>query len=224
MAAQQVLATGDLFIQPNYLRAKRALDIVLTLLALIPASLIMLVISIAIWVDSPGPVIFKQKRVGLNGVEFNFYKFRSMYHKVASGVHEEATARFIGGNSINCTDVSMPYKLGNDSRITRVGKFIRKTSIDELPQLWNVLKGDMSLVGPRPSLRYEVNLYSPHDCLRLSGKPGLTGTWQVYGRGRVTFQEMVAQDISYLETQSLVYDLKLMVLTVPVMLTGRGGA
>jgi len=224
MAAQQVLATGDLIFQPNYLRAKRVLDIVLTLLALIPASLIMLVIAIAIWVDSPGPVIFKQKRVGMNGVEFNFYKFRSMYHKVASGVHEEATARFIRGNSINSVDTSMPYKLGNDSRITRVGRFIRKTSIDELPQLWNVLKGDMSLVGPRPPIRYEVDIYSPHDLLRLSGKPGLTGTWQVYGRGRVTFQEMVAQDIAYLETQSLVYDLKLIVLTVPVMLTGRGGA
>lgn len=224
MAAQPMLATGDLIIEPNYLRAKRILDIVLTSLALIPASLIMLVAAIAIWIDSPGPIIFQQKRVGMNGAEFNFYKFRSMHHNVASGVHEEATARFIHGNSINCTDASMPYKLGNDSRITRVGKFIRKTSIDELPQLWNVLKGDMSLVGPRPPLRYEVNLYSPHDFLRLSGKPGLTGTWQVYGRGRVTFQEMVAQDISYLETQSLAYDLKLMVLTVPVMLTGRGGA
>lgn len=224
MATQQVLARGDLSFAPNYLRIKRMMDIVLTLLALIPASLIMVVTAIAIWIDSPGPIIFQQKRVGLNGAEFNFYKFRSMYHNVASGVHEEATARFINGNSINGTDACMPYKLGNDSRITRVGKFIRKTSIDELPQLWNVLKGDMSLVGPRPPLRYEVNLYSPHDFLRLSGKPGLTGTWQVYGRGRVTFQEMVAQDIAYLETQSLAYDLKLMVLTVPVMLTGRGGA
>jgi lipopolysaccharide/colanic/teichoic acid biosynthesis glycosyltransferase len=118
----------------------------------------------------------------------------------------------------------MPYKLGNDIRVTRVGKFIRKTSLDELPQLWNVLKGDMSLVGPRPPLPYEVDLYSAHDLLRLAGKPGLTGTWQVYGRGRVTFQEMVAQDISYLETQSLWYDLKLMLLTLPVMISGRGGA
>jgi lipopolysaccharide/colanic/teichoic acid biosynthesis glycosyltransferase len=224
MATQELVVSGHLTFQPNYLRAKRVLDIVLTVLALIPASLIMLVIAIAIWVDSPGPVIFKQKRIGMDGVEFNFYKFRSMYHKVTSGVHEEATARFIRGSSINSVDASMPYKLGNDSRITRVGKFIRKTSIDELPQLWNVLKGDMSLVGPRPPLRYEVDIYSAHDLLRLSGKPGLTGTWQVYGRGRVTFQEMVAQDIAYLETQSLVYDLKLMVLTVPVMLTGRGGA
>jgi lipopolysaccharide/colanic/teichoic acid biosynthesis glycosyltransferase len=224
MAAEQMLATGVLSFEPNYLRAKRILDIVLTSLALVPASLIMLVTAIAIWIDSPGPIIFQQKRVGMNGTEFNLYKFRSMYHNVASGVHEEATARFIRGNSINCTDTSMPYKLGNDSRITPVGKFIRKTSIDELPQLWNVLKGDMSLVGPRPPIRYEVNLYSPHDLLRLSGKPGLTGTWQVYGRGRVSFQEMVDQDISYLETQSLAYDLKLMVLTLPVMLSGRGGA
>ena len=105
-----------------------------------------------------------------------------------------------------------------------MGRFIRKLSIDELPQLWNVLKGDMSLVGPRPPLAYEVDLYSSHDLLRLAGKPGLTGTWQVYGRGRVTFQEMVEQDISYLQTQSLLYDLKLMVLTVPVVINGRGGA
>jgi lipopolysaccharide/colanic/teichoic acid biosynthesis glycosyltransferase len=97
-------------------------------------------------------------------------------------------------------------------------------SIDELPQLWNVLKGDMSLVGPRPPLSYEVDLYSSHDLLRLSGKPGLTGTWQVYGRGRVTFAEMVEQDISYLQTQSLLYDLKLIVLTFPVVINGRGGA
>ncbi|MGO8951262.1 MAG: sugar transferase, partial [Ktedonobacterales bacterium] len=108
--------------------------------------------------------------------------------------------------------------------VTHVGKFIRRTSIDELPQLWNVLKGDMSLVGPRPPLRYEVELYGPHDLLRLAGKPGLTGIWQVYGRGRVTFQEMVDQDIEYLETQSLSYDIKLMVLTVLVMVNGRGGA
>jgi lipopolysaccharide/colanic/teichoic acid biosynthesis glycosyltransferase len=118
----------------------------------------------------------------------------------------------------------MPYKLGDDSRVTRVGKFIRKTSIDELPQLWNILKGDMSIVGPRPPVEYEIRRYSARHFLRLAGKPGLTGTWQVFGRGRVTFEEMIDQDISYLETQSLLYDLKLMVLTVPVMITGRGGA
>jgi lipopolysaccharide/colanic/teichoic acid biosynthesis glycosyltransferase len=224
MVAQQVLVREDFAFQQDYLRTKRVLDIALTLLALIPAGLVMLLIAAAIWIDSPGPIFFRQKRVGMNGCEFTFYKFRSMYHNVPTSVHEDATARFIRGHVLNSTNAGMPYKLGNDTRITRVGKFIRKTSIDELPQLWNVLRGDMSLVGPRPPLPYEVNLYSAHDLLRLAGRPGLTGTWQVYGRGRVTFQEMVAQDISYLETQSLWYDLKLMLLTLPVMITGRGGA
>jgi lipopolysaccharide/colanic/teichoic acid biosynthesis glycosyltransferase len=223
MVAQQVMVREDHAARQDYLRAKRILDISLTLLALIPAGLVMLVAAVAIWVDSPGPIIFRQKRLGRNGSEFNLYKFRSMYHNVASGVHQEATARFIRGGTLNA-DADMPYKLGDDARITPVGKFIRKTSIDELPQLWNVLKGDMSLVGPRPPLAYEVNLYSSHDLLRLSGKPGLTGTCQVYGRGRVTFQEMVEQDISYLQTQSLLYDLKLIALTLPVVISGKGGA
>jgi lipopolysaccharide/colanic/teichoic acid biosynthesis glycosyltransferase len=223
MAAQQVIIREELTFGEDYLRIKRLLDIVLTSLALIPFGIVMLITAVAIWIDSPGPIIFRQKRVGANGEEFTLYKFRSMYHNVATSAHESATARFIQGGVLNA-DASMPYKLGNDTRITRVGKFIRKTSIDELPQLWNVLKGDMSIVGPRPPMQYEVALYSPHDLLRLAGKPGLTGTWQVYGRGRVTFQEMVEQDIAYLETQSLLYDLKLMVLTVPVMITGRGGA
>jgi lipopolysaccharide/colanic/teichoic acid biosynthesis glycosyltransferase len=223
MVTQQLMAGDGLVIQEDYLRIKRLLDIILTLVALIPAGIVMLVTVIAIRMDSPGPVIFRQKRVGINGNEFNFYKFRSMYHNVDSHIHEEATARFIRGSVLNSADADIPYKLGVDWRVTRVGKFIRKTSIDELPQLWNVLKGDMSLVGPRPPLTYEVNLYTQHDLLRLSGKPGLTGTWQVYGRGRVTFAEMVEQDISYLQTQSLLYDVKLMALTLPVMIKGRGG-
>jgi len=224
MVTQRVTVGEWLTIEEDYQRSKRMLDITLTVLALIPASVVMLVTAIAIWIDSPGPIIFRQKRVGMNGSEFNLYKFRSMYHNVDCAAHQKATACFIQGGVINSTDAKMPYKLGADPRITRVGRFIRRTSIDELPQLWNVLKGDMSLVGPRPPIRYEVELYSPHDLLRLAGKPGLTGIWQVYGRGRVTFAEMVEQDISYLETQSLLYDIKLMVLTVLVMVNGQGGA
>jgi lipopolysaccharide/colanic/teichoic acid biosynthesis glycosyltransferase len=183
------------------------------------------VTAIIIRLDSPGPAIYRQSRYGVNGTKFTFYKFRSMYQNVASDVHEKATATFMDGTGeLNRDDKNMPYKLGDDSRVTRVGRFIRKTSIDELPQLWNILKGDMSIVGPRPPVEYEVRRYSARHFLRLAGKPGLTGTWQVFGRGRVTFEEMIDQDISYLETQSLLYDLKLMVLTVPVMITGRGGA
>ncbi|HKT37985.1 MAG TPA: sugar transferase [Ktedonobacterales bacterium] len=225
MVAQEVLVRDDISIEGRYLRLKRAMDVVLTVMALIPISVVMLVTAIIIRLDSPGPAIYRQTRYGVNGQRFTFYKFRSMYQNVASDVHEKATATFMdGAGELNRGDKEMPYKLGDDSRVTRVGRFIRKTSIDELPQLWNILKGDMSIVGPRPPVEYEIKRYSARHFLRLTGKPGLTGTWQVFGRGRVTFEEMIDQDISYLETQSLIYDLKLMVLTVPVMITGRGGA
>jgi lipopolysaccharide/colanic/teichoic acid biosynthesis glycosyltransferase len=225
MVAQEVLVRDDISFEERYLRLKRATDVVLTVIALIPISVVMLVTAIIIRLDSPGPAIYRQTRYGVNGTRFTFYKFRSMYHNVASDVHEKATATFMdGAGELNHGDKSMPYKLGDDSRVTRVGRFIRKTSIDELPQLWNILKGDMSIVGPRPPVEYEIRRYSTRHFLRLAGKPGLTGTWQVFGRGRVTFEEMIDQDISYLETQSLLYDLKLMALTVPVMITGRGGA
>ena len=225
MVAQEVLVRDDISIEGRYLRLKRAMDVVLTVMALIPISVVMLVTAIIIRLDSPGPAIYRQTRYGVNGERFTFYKFRSMYQNVASEVHEKATATFMDGvGELNHGDKNMPYKLGDDSRVTRVGRFIRKTSIDELPQLWNILKGDMSIVGPRPPVEYEIRRYSARHFLRLAGRPGLTGTWQVFGRGRVTFEEMIDQDISYLETQSLLYDLKLMVLTVPVMITGRGGA
>jgi lipopolysaccharide/colanic/teichoic acid biosynthesis glycosyltransferase len=128
-----------------------------------------------------------------------------------------------GGTINGDAETDNPYKLANDPRVTRVGRFLRKFSIDELPQFINVLRGEMSLVGPRPPLPYEVEQYSLRDQLRLCGKPGLTGTWQVYGRSRVTFQEMVEMDIAYLHQQSIWQDLKFIALTVPVMLQGRGG-
>lgn len=225
MVAQEVLVRDDITFEERYLRAKRMVDIVFTLLALIPVSVIMLVTAIIIRLDSPGPAIYKQTRIGQNGAKFTFYKFRSMYYNVASDTHEKAVVTWMNGSDqLNHSDKDRPYKLVDDSRVTRVGKLIRKTSIDELPQLWNIVKGDMSIVGPRPPIEYEVMRYSARDFLRLSGKPGLTGTWQVYGRGRVAFPEMVNQDIQYLGTQSLRYDIKLMFLTVPVMITGRGGA
>lgn len=225
MVAQEVLVRDDIAFEARYLRVKRGLDILLTGLALIPVSVLMLVTAIIIRIDSPGPAIFRQTRYGVNGTKFTFYKFRSMYTNIDTAVHEQATATFMDGSGVlNSDDKDMPFKLGDDSRVTRVGRFIRKTSLDELPQLWNVLKGDMSIVGPRPPVEYEIKRYTGYQYLRLSGKPGLTGTWQVYGRGRVTFIEMIDQDISYLETQSVLYDLKLMVLTVPVMIFGRGGA
>ncbi|MFI5273094.1 MAG: sugar transferase [Ktedonobacterales bacterium] len=207
----------------RFLRAKRVLDIAGVVLLLIPLSLVMAAVALAIRLDSPGPVFYRQKRVGLDGVEFKMLKFRSMFVNNDDAIHRQAISRFMSGEVLDESGKGPAYKLSGDPRITRVGRFIRKTSLDELPQFINVLRGEMSLVGPRPPLAYEVALYRPHDLLRLAGKPGVTGPWQVYGRSRVTFDEMVDMDIAYLQRQSVLEDLKLIVLTVPVMLLGSGG-
>ena len=212
-------------LNPGYQRTKRLLDLAVALLLLPFCCLVMVIVAICIRLDSPGPILFRQRRIGQNGVPFDFLKFRSMYVNSDDSTHRAAVERFMSGNLLNSShDTTTPYKLAGDHRITRVGKFIRKTSLDELPQFFNVLRGEMSLVGPRPPLPYEVEYYSERDRLRLAGKPGLTGVWQVYGRSTVSFTEMVEMDIAYLQKQSLWQDLKLIVLTVPVMLFARGGA
>lgn len=221
--AVQTAPLQTIYRYTGYLRVKRIFDLVITLLLLLPLLLFMAIVALAILLDSEGPVFFRQKRVGLDGKEFYLLKFRSMYHNSDDGRHREAIKVYMNGGALNGYGEAQ-YKLGNDERITRVGRFIRKYSIDELPQFFSVLRGDMSLVGPRPDVPYVVELYSEHDRLRLSGKPGLTGMWQVYGRSRVPFKEMVEMDITYLQQQSLWQDLKLVVLTIPVVVLGRGGA
>jgi lipopolysaccharide/colanic/teichoic acid biosynthesis glycosyltransferase len=223
--AVQSAPTQAISSNPGYLRAKRILDIVFTLLILLPLLITIGIVAILIKLDSEGPVFFRQKRVGLNGEEFTLLKFRSMYVNSDESIHRQAVEQYMKGTILNerAEDGSL-FKLGNDPRITRIGRFIRKTSIDELPQFFNVLRGEMSLVGPRPPLPYEVASYSSQHWLRLSGKPGLTGTWQVYGRSKVSFQEMVEMDIEYLQQQSLWQDLKLIALTPTIMISGRGGA
>jgi lipopolysaccharide/colanic/teichoic acid biosynthesis glycosyltransferase len=209
----------------QYMRSKRMMDLVFSLLLLPFLLLVIAIIALLIRLDSPGPIFFRQKRIGQHGTEFNFLKFRSMYVNNDDTHHRTAIQRFMKGQAIDGNPGSAaPYKIKGDPRVTRVGRFIRKTSLDELPQFFNVLRGDMSLVGPRPPIPYEYEHYSSHDKLRLAGKPGLTGPWQVYGRSRVTFTEMVEMDITYLRQQSLLQDLKLILLTVPVMIYGRGGA
>jgi lipopolysaccharide/colanic/teichoic acid biosynthesis glycosyltransferase len=223
--ATQTLPLEAIRRNPGYLRAKRVLDILFTLLILLPLCMVVVVVGVLIRLDSEGPVFYRQKRVGLNGTEFMMLKFRSMYVNRDDQVHREAIKRYMEGEQLSDNDEGgLSYKLDNDPRITRVGRFIRKTSIDELPQFFNVLRGEMTLVGPRPPVPYEVEFYSSRDWQRLAGKPGLTGPWQVYGRSRVTFQEMVELDIAYLQRQSLWEDIKLIFLTVPVMISGRGGA
>jgi len=212
-------------IDTGYLRTKRILDIVFTLLILLPLCIVMAILAVLIRIDSKGPIFFRQKRVGLNGVEFDMFKFRSMYVNTDDSAHREAIKQYMNGETLNGKiDTENLYKLVDDPRVTRIGRFIRKTSIDELPQFINVLRGEMALVGPRPPLPYEVEEYNLTDWMRLCGKPGLTGNWQVYGRSRVPFKKMVEMDIEYLEQQSIWQDLKLIALTLPVMLRGRGGA
>jgi lipopolysaccharide/colanic/teichoic acid biosynthesis glycosyltransferase len=209
----------------RYLRVKRAFDVIFTLLISPFVLTVGAIIALCIKLDSKGPVFFRQRRVGQNGVEFEMLKFRSMYVNSDQLLHREKIISYMNGQKLNDDATgAMSYKIIDDPRITRVGRFIRKTSLDELPQFWNVLRGEMTLVGPRPPLTYEVELYSEREWLRLSGKPGLTGTWQVYGRSRVTFQNMIEMDIAYLQNQSFWKDLKLIALTIPVMLLGRGGA
>ena len=210
----------------TYLLGKRILDIAFTLLLLPFLCCVFIIIVLLIRLDSPGPIFFRQKRVGLHGVEFEMFKFRSMYHNCDDVIHRRAIERYMAGLTLHTAGESSDatYKLHDDPRITRIGRLLRKMSLDELPQFMNVLRGDMTLVGPRPALPYEVERYSSHNLLRLSGKPGLTGPWQVYGRSKVPFSAMVEMDITYLQQQSIWQDLKLIALTVPVMLVGAGGA
>ncbi|HCJ34590.1 MAG TPA: UDP-phosphate galactose phosphotransferase [Ktedonobacter sp.] len=224
MAVESMPIQSAISIARGYLRVKRLFDILFVLLILLPVGIVIAIIAVCIRLDSKGRIFFRQKRVGQNGVEFDILKFRSMYENSDDSIHRQAIKQYMNGGELNDeTDTGNPYKLDNDPRITRVGRFIRKTSIDELPQFFNVLRGEMTLVGPRPPLPYEVEEYSPRDWIRLSGKPGLTGKWQVYGRSRVPFQKMVELDIEYLQQQSFWEDLKLIVLTVPVMIKGCGG-
>jgi len=208
------------------LSLKRLIDIVGSITALVLFAPLMLVTAMLIKLDSPGPIIFKQKRLGKKGMAFTFYKFRSMQAGNSAQVHKEFVMKLISGNhsEINNGDAENPlYKIKEDPRITRVGKFIRKTSIDELPQLVNVLIGDMSMVGPRPPLAYEAEKYKSWHLNRiLEMKPGITGLWQVDGRSRTDFNESVRLDLKYLHTWSLFLDVKILIKTVQEVLQCRG--
>jgi lipopolysaccharide/colanic/teichoic acid biosynthesis glycosyltransferase len=204
---------------------KRALDVVGALFALVLLSPLMLLVALAVKLSSPGPVIFRQTRVGQGGAPFTFYKFRSMRTDMDDRVHREFVAALIDGKqaSSNAAGASGEFKMKADPRITPIGRFIRKTSIDELPQFFNVLKGDMSLVGPRPPVTYEAEKYKTwHRRRVLDLKPGLTGIWQIEGRSRVSFDEMVRMDLRYLRHCSLRFDLSVLLRTVLVVLTCEG--
>jgi exopolysaccharide biosynthesis polyprenyl glycosylphosphotransferase len=197
------------------LAVKRLLDFTGGMIGLILASPVMLAAAIAIKLDSKGPVIFKQVRAGRNGRKFTMYKFRSM---VADA--EELKARIAHLNEMG----GPVFKIKKDPRITKIGAFIRKTSIDELPQLFNIIAGDMSIVGPRPALPSEVAQYAPWQRRRLSVKPGLTGLWQVSGRNQVDFDEWMQLDLEYIDSWSLWLDIKIILKTVPVVLLRKGAS
>src|SRR5438045_2307142 len=219
--------------RPVYFYCKRLMDVVLTSILLILLSPVMLLIAVLIKLDTRGPVFFTQERVGTSrrshkGVlsweirNFRMYKFRSMVNNADNSLHEAYIKAWVEGRAEAANDTGTKFKLTNDPRITRVGRIIRKTSLDELPQLFNVLKGEMSLVGPRPVPTYEVAQYEDWHCERLAALPGITGIWQVNGRGQVPFEEQVRMDIQYVRSRSLWLDLRLLVLTIPAVLSGDG--
>ena len=213
-----------------YFSLKRLLDVSLSIAGLVLLAPLLVLIAIAIKINTPGPVLFSQRRVGsqLRGTsgreewvvtEFTMYKFRSMHQGVSERIHRAYIKSYaqgaIKGNNGD-------FKLSGDTRITRVGRWLRRSSLDELPQLLNVLNGDMSLVGPRPVPVYEVECYQERDFKRLCALPGISGVWQVHGRGRVRFEEMIAMDVMYATKQSLHLDLYVLLLTAPAVLIGDG--
>lgn len=202
---------------------KRTIDIVVGALLLILASPLLIAIAIAVKVTSKGPILFKQKRVGQYGRCFTFLKFRSMRDRNDFNAHRQYVTQMIAGNAerIAAKGSECVYKLANDPRITPLGRFLRKTSLDELPQFLNVLRGEMSLVGPRPPIPYEVAAYQTwHRRRVLHVKPGITGLWQVSGRNRVTFDEMVRLDLQYANLWSLGLDFKILMRTPAAVIKG----
>lgn len=213
-----------------YLFTKRSLDIILSAVLLILLSPLMAIIAIAIRLDSSGPVLFRQRRVQGNQSGsakrpeervFTFLKFRSMYHGADQTVHQRYVESLINGEA-KANGSGSRYKLVSDRRITRVGHILRKTSLDELPQLINVLSGEMSLVGPRPAIPYEVAQYEPWHRQRLTVAPGITGLWQVSGRSDLPFDEMVKLDIQYADSRSTWADQLILLRTIPTVLSAKG--
>jgi exopolysaccharide production protein ExoY len=216
-----------------YFLCKRLIDLVLTVVLLLPLLPLMVIIAVAITLDTPGPVLFVQERVGVRHRSaggrthweirrFPFYKFRSMVAGADQSLHAEHIRAFVEGRLDGSDGASATFKLAHDPRVTRVGRILRRTSLDELPQLFNVLKGEMSLVGPRPVPPYEVAQYRESDIERLAALPGVTGLWQVNGRGEVPFEEMIRMDRAYVRNQTVWLDFKILVATIPAIISGRG--
>jgi lipopolysaccharide/colanic/teichoic acid biosynthesis glycosyltransferase len=209
--------------QTHYDAPKRAFDVALSLMLLAILSPLFLVIAALVKLKSPGPVFFRQERIGQMMKPFMMLKFRTMRVNADHAIHHQFVSSFIksGGEALESGKTGL-FKMANDPRVTTIGRFLRRTSLDELPQLWNVLRGDMSLVGPRPPLQYEVEQYqSWHRRRVLEAKPGLTGLWQVSGRSRTTFDEMVRLDLRYARNSSVWTDIKILLATPRAVISGK---
>lgn len=202
-----------------YPRSKRTLDLVTASLLLLVLLPVLLALYLAVRMTSPGGGIYRQTRVGVDGTTFDIFKFRTMRHLCTEDVHREYVSQMLTGEVEAQQGL---FKLVKDDRITPVGAFLRRTSLDELPQLVNVLRGEMSLIGPRPALPWEVELFPPWALPRLSVPPGLTGLWQVSGRSRLTMTEGLRLDVEYVEQASFLLDLRILFKTLPALV--RGGA
>jgi len=210
--------------------ACRALDVAVSAVLLLVLLPVFLVLAVAIRLDSSGRVLYRQRRVGRNQEPFTVNKFRTMHSGAGHETHREFVIGLIAARELAPGETHAErvqtnfFKMANDTRVTRVGRFLRKSSLDELPQLWNVLRGDMSLVGPRPPIPYEVEHYPSHWFDRFAVKPGMTGLWQVSGRSELGLEEMIALDVEYAGSRSLWLNLKILARTVPVVFAGRGAA
>ena len=202
--------------------ACRLLDVGIAALLIVLLAPLFALLAIAITIDSPGKVIFRQRRVGRGGNPFVVNKFRTMQAEASSQTHRDYVLQLIEGDEDNGDDEL--FKLSADSRVTRVGRLLRKSSLDELPQLWNVLRGEMSLVGPRPTIEYEVEKYPPSWFARFAVRPGMTGLWQVSGRSKLTYEQMIQLDIEYARSRSLWLNIKILALTIPTVLFARDAA
>ncbi len=200
----------------------RVLDVIGSALLLVALAPLLAAIAIAIRLDSPGPALFRQRRLGRNLQPFTVHKFRTMKNGVTEDQHREFVTGLIVGEHPEQDAPGPRYKMTEDSRVTRCGRILRRSSLDELPQLWNVLRGEMSLVGPRPPIPYEVEQYPPHWFARFAVKPGVTGLWQVNGRSDVTLEEMVRLDVEYIRRRSLWLNLQIIMRTVPAVLSAKG--
>lgn len=234
-AAERCLTSTDLYVEDRSAAdarrarvqdaASRAIDVALSACLLILLAPLLALIALAVRIDSPGPALYRQRRVGKRLQPFTVNKFRTMRDGASQDAHREFVLGLIedGARQEREADGRL-YKLSDDERVTRIGALLRRSSLDELPQLWNVLRGEMALVGPRPPIPYEVEHYPSHWFERFAVKPGITGLWQVSGRSELTLEQMVELDVQYVRRRSLWLDLTILACTLPAVLSCRGAS